>query len=255
MNCASTGCNVRLLYLLVDEVSPSPERVERRMRQGQAAIPEGWSFDVRSIRIGPAHYEENELGHAMAVPGIVHAVLTCQGQYDAILIGCFGDPGLAAARAVAEIPIIGPAEAAFALVRLTARRFGIIMVGGTELPGIDEARCVGVEAIEVPIGEVFEDVARTTAQLVEAGQRLRARGAEAIILGCMSLGFHPFAGELREKLGIGVIDPLRASIAALQSVQTMGVRLGTPPPRVERPEELRGFLERLEQGMADQGRT
>jgi allantoin racemase len=265
---------MRLLYLLVDEISPSPERVDRRLRQGQAAMPEGWSFDVRAIRIGPAYYEENVVGHAMAVPGILHAILTWQHEYDAVLIGCFGDPGLAAARAVAEIPIIGPAEAAFSLVRLTARHFGLIMLGGSALPDLDMylsadprsrgdlqtpgpppgspdgARCVGVETIGLPIGEVFGDTSRTTEQLLEAGRRLAARGAQAIVLGCMSFGFHPFADELQAKVGIEVIDPLRASIAALQAAQTLGVRLGPPPPVVERPEELREFLGRLEQSMA-----
>jgi Asp/Glu/hydantoin racemase len=108
---------------------------------------------------------------------------------------------------------------------------------------------VGVEAIDVPIGDIFEDVGRTTEQLLKAGERLRNRGAEAIVLGCMSFGFHPFADELRAKLGIGVIDPLRASIAVLQAMQTLGVRLGPPPAVVQKPEELREFLERLEQSM------
>src|SRR5579872_3745060 len=68
-----TGGDVRFLYLLVDETSPSPQRVDRRLREGQAVMPEGWRFDVRPIRIGPDFYEESVLGHALAVPGIVDA--------------------------------------------------------------------------------------------------------------------------------------------------------------------------------------
>jgi allantoin racemase len=244
---------MRLLYLLVDEVSPSPERVDRRLRQGQAIMPQGWNFDVKSIRIGPPHYEENAIGHAMAVPGIVHAILTYQHEYDAVLIGCFGDPGLAAARAVAEIPVIGPAEASFVLVRLTARRFGLVTIGESDMPALEMylsaaaplAQCVGVETLDMPIDEVFEDISRTTERLLVAGRRLCACGAEAMILGCMSFGFHPFAHDLRSELGIGVIDPLRASIAALQAVETLQVRLGPAPPLIEHPKELVDFLARL----------
>lgn len=246
---------MRLLYLLVDETSPSPERVDRRLRQGQAAMPEGWTFAVESIRIGPSYYEENAVGHAMAVPGIVHAILMHQRAYDAVLIGCFGDPGLAAARAMAEIPVIGPAEASFILVQLTARRFGLVTTGETDGPDLEMylsalgpgAQCVGVEAIGIPIGEVFDDLPRTTERLLAAGRSLCARGAEAIVLGCMSFGFHPFANELRTELGIGVIDPLRASIAALQAVKTLDVRLGPTAPALERPQELIDFLARLEE--------
>jgi len=244
--------DVRFLYLLVDETSPSPERIERRLRQGQAAVPEGWRFDVRSIQIGPGYYEENALGHAMAVPGIVHAILTYQSAYDAVLIGCFGDPGLAAARAVADIPVIGPAEASFVLVRLTARRFGLVTMGDTDLPELDTyltpagTGYVGAEPLDMPIGDVFADVSLTIERLLRAGRLLRARGAQAIVLGCMSLGFYPFADELSRALGIGVVDPLRASIAALQVVQTLGVRLGPAPAAIERPAALKEFLAKLE---------
>lgn len=244
---------MRLLYLLVDETSPSPERVARRLRMGQAAMPPGWTFDVRSIQIGPPHYEENAVGHAMATPGIIHAILTDQHAHDAVLIGCFGDPGLAAARAVAEIPVVGPAEASFSLVRLTARRFGVVAFGdaatlGPELEtylSAPDPRCVGVATMDMPIGEIFDDISHTTERLLSAGQRLRACGAQAIILGCMSFGFHPFADELRTALGIGVIDPLRASIAALQAAETLLIRLGPPPPALEHPRELVDYLGRL----------
>jgi hypothetical protein len=61
----------------------------------------------------------------------------------------------------------------------------------------------------------------------------------------MSFGFHPFADELRTKLRIGIIDPLRASVAALQAVQTLRVRLGPATAPLARPKELMHFLERL----------
>jgi Asp/Glu/hydantoin racemase len=157
------------------------------------------------------------------------------------------------ARAVAKIPVIGPAEASFVLVRLTARRFGLVTIGESDMPAIEMylsaaaplAQWVGVETFDMPIGEVFEDVSRTTERLLVAGRHLRDRGAEAIILGCMSFGFHPFADDLRTKLGIGVVDPLRASIAALQAVETLQVRLGPAPPPIEHPKELEEFLARL----------
>jgi hypothetical protein len=38
---------MRLLYLLVDETAPSPERVDRRLREGQAV-------ETLKIRLGPA---------------------------------------------------------------------------------------------------------------------------------------------------------------------------------------------------------
>jgi allantoin racemase len=248
---------VRLLYLLVDELAPSAERVERRLREGQAAMPPNWAFGVEPIRIGPAYYEENAMGHAMAVPGIVHAVLTRQSEYDAILIGCFGDPGLAAARTVARIPIIGPGEASLLLARLGGRTFGITTILASDVPelrvyvsalGLDE-RCAGIEAIGVPAESVYADLGRTSEALSAAASRLVERGAQVIVLGCMSFGFYPFARELRAAIGLDVIDPLRASIAALQAAATLDIRLGGIAPQLERPEELSRFLARLEEAV------
>src|SRR5579875_196001 len=109
---------VRLLYLLVDETDPAPERVALRRTQGQQMVPAGWTFQVDSIRIGPEFYEENAVGHLLAGPGILHAVL----------IACFSDPALAAARAVSRLPVVGPGEASLLLAQLTARTFGVITI-------------------------------------------------------------------------------------------------------------------------------
>lgn len=244
---------MRLLYLLVDELSPSVERVDRRLREGQAAMPESWTFSVEPIRIGPPFYEENALGHAMAVPGIVHAVLKRQHEYDAILIGCFGDPGLAAARTVARIPIVGPGEASLLLARLAARRFGIATILRSDIPemevnvfalGLGDC-CVGIEAIDLPADSVLTDPDQTTDALIAAGERLVERGAQVIVLGCMSFGFYPFAAALRKRLGVEAIDPLRASIGALQVTATLSIRLGGKAQQLERPEDLSRFLFQL----------
>ena len=244
---------MRVLYLLVDETAPAADRVARRLREGAAVMPEGWTFDVRSIRIGPTFYEENAVGHAMATPGIVHATLAYQQEFDAVIIGCFGDPGLEAARAMARVQIVGPAEASFVLAGLSGGCFGIVTTGAGDSHGFDAklaalglaTRYVGIEAIGLPVGEVFDDVAHTTERLDSAARRLSERGADAIVLGCMTFGFHPFARELQNRLGVPVIDPLRASIAALQAAETLQVRLGGAAPTVERPEEIAAFLDQL----------
>lgn len=249
---------MRLLYLLVDETDPAPERVALRRTQGQQMVPAGWTFQVDSIRIGPEFYEENAVGHLLAGPGILHAVLRHQDDSDAVIIACFSDPALAAARAVSRLPVVGPGEASLLLAQLTARTFGVITILDSTVPQVEESvaalglagRCVGIEVMAMTVSGISGDTAAATATLVETGRRLADRGAQAIVLGCMSFGFGPFAAVAEQELGVPVINPLRASIAALQATQTLGTRLGPPAPVLERPDSLHRFLHRLERDVA-----
>lgn len=250
---------MRLLYILVDDLDPTEDEVARLTRGGQSAVGEGSTFTVAPIPIGPRHYYESAVGLAMCVPGILKLLMERQDEFDAALLGCFGDPGLRAARTVASIPVVGAAEAAAALVRLVAQRYGIVTIEHTDIPEIEvylsmiEARgqCVGVDAIGLPFYELVRDPADTLDRLERSSRPLLDRGAQALLLGCMSFGFYPFAGELQQRLGVPVIDPLRAGVSAASAM----LELGVMPSRrfVPRHEDL-GPLAAYLDGLGDTAR-
>jgi allantoin racemase len=227
---------MRLLYVLVDDLEPTQEEMARLTGAGQRAVGEGSTFCVESIPFGPRHYYESAVGLALCVPGILQLLLQRQSAYDAALLGCFGDPGLRAVRAVATIPVIGAAEAATSLVRLVAQRYGIVTIEASDIPEIEvylsslegRAQCVGVDAIGLPFYALVRDPADTLSRLRLAGERLIAQGAQAILLGCMSFGFYPFAAALQQEIGVPVIDPLRAGISAARALLALDVM---PSPR------------------------
>lgn len=227
---------MRLLYIVVDDLQPTAAEIERLTVAGNKAVGEGSTFTVEPIDIGPLRYHENAVGLAMCVPGILLKVIERQAEYDAVLLGCWGDPGLRAARTVADIPVIGAAEAAVALSALLAQRFGVVTIMSSDIPEIDaylgglgaRERCVGVSAIELPFYALVDDPSDTLSRLVDGSRQLLERRAEAILLGCMSFGFYPFADQLQEQLGVPVIDPLRSGLAAASAMVSMGVR---PSPR------------------------
>lgn len=245
---------MKLLYIVVDDLHPSSEEVQRLTTGGNSVVGEGSSFVVEPIAIGPDHYYESAVGLAMAVPGILHKILTEQHRFDAALLGCFGDPGLRAARTLASIPVIGAAEAATAFVNLVAQRYGIVTIVDSDIPEIEfylsslevRTRCVGVSAIGLEFYQLIDDPSDTLRRLETAARKLVEKGAEAILLGCMSFGFHPFAAQLQKRLGIPVIDPLRAGVAAAHAMLSLGVM---PSPRnippIDDPEHLVHFLDSL----------
>lgn len=62
-----------------------------------------------------------------------HAALDCFAQHragmDAVILACFGDPGLAAVRELSVVPVIGLAEAAIAEADRRGMPFGILTAG------------------------------------------------------------------------------------------------------------------------------
>jgi allantoin racemase len=222
---------VNLLYILVDDLHPSPEEVQRLTRGGALAVGADSTFTVQPIAFGPQRYYESPVGLAMCVPGILHKLLEEQDHFDAALLGCFGDPGLRAARTVAKIPVIGAAEAATTLVQLVASRFGVVTIVDSDVPEIESylsslevrTRCVGVNAVGLQFYELVDDPDETLKRLVDCSGSLVAKGAGAILLGCMSFGFHPFASLLQKRIGVPVIDPLKAGIQAAKAMIALGV--------------------------------
>ena len=116
-----------------------------------------------------------------------------QQGVDGHVIACFGDPGLLAARELAQGPVVGIAEAAMHMATLVATRFSIV----TTLPrtliiarhllhqyGFHD-HCAALHAIDLPV-LALEDGSGLAQEKVRARciQALKEDGCGAIVLGC-----------------------------------------------------------------------
>lgn len=152
---------------------------------------------------------------AIVVPNVVDAVAASAA--DAIVISCFSDPGIDAARASTDRPVIGIAEAAYLAALGLGKRFGIVSLGQSS---IDrhlrylgklrlDGRLAGDRSIDMTVtqlmaGNVVETVSRTARQLRDED------GADVVILGCAGLG--SYRESLQQALGIPVVDPVQAGV-------------------------------------------
>lgn len=138
---------------------------------------------------------------------------------DAYVIACASDPGLEAARAVTDRPVIGLFRAAVAAALTRAERFGVM--GFTQRSEARQRRALqamGVEArmagwvpLDLPM-EVLTDPLAPQPRIADAARRLAGQGAEAIVLGCTGLAGH--TGLAAETSGLPVIEPCQAGAAA-----------------------------------------
>ena len=208
--------------------------------QARAVAAPGTVVTGRTPSMGPAsiesHYDE-----ALSVPGLLE-VIRADGEADAFVLACFGDPGLDAAREAASRPVVGIAEAAMKTASLLGRRFSVVTtmsrtVGRAwELArtyGL-ERQCAGVHACDIPVLELEEDPEHThTVVLASAKTALAEDHADAIVLGCAGMAGLPEL--LTEQLGVPVVDGVAAATVMAEGLVRQGLRPSTqgelaPPP-------------------------
>jgi allantoin racemase len=176
-----------------------------------AVLPEGCEVIAVTAERGPSSIE-SDVDSVVAAAEVATMVRAVSGL-DAYLIACFGDPGLAAARELAEAPVVGIGEAAVQAAVTIARRFAVITTLPRGIPALEDAlaeqgvrsRCVGVVPLEIPVAEQGSHNPTTTPRIVETGRRLVSeRGAEALVLACG--GMADVAKSVEEAVGVPVCD-------------------------------------------------
>jgi allantoin racemase len=167
---------------------------------------------------------------ALAGAAVARLVLERRGTFDAAVIGCFGDPGLYACRELSDAPVLGIAEASFALAMSLGHRFGIVTTIDRGVPGsIDllrhygiESRCAAVEASGAEVVELEEDPVAALDGIEQAGRRAIAAGAEVLCLGC-GLMLETRAA-LEERLGVPIVEAVPAAVTLAENLVRLGLR-------------------------------
>jgi Asp/Glu/hydantoin racemase len=210
----------RLLIINPNTTAAMTERVAAAAR---AALPDV-SVEAATGRFGCAYIASRA---SYAVAG--HAALDCLAAseaFDAVLLACFGDPGLDALREVAAAPVVGLVEAACGEAAAGGRRYGIVTGGALWEPMLTEqvrlrkldAGLAGIAVVAPTGGAIAADPAGALDVLTEAARICFERdGAEAVILGGVGLiGLaEPIADRLGRPVICSVAAGLRAAAAAL----------------------------------------
>jgi len=175
---------------------------------------------VMLANAGPAIESQGD-SDAVA-PLVVERVrqLAAQPGAAAFVVACFCDPGVHAAREVTQLPVFGIGESGLLAAMTVGQRIGVLSILPSSVPR--HWRMYGAMGIADRIGGdrpvgigVVELESRPDAidRLVEEGAQLRdSAQCEVLVLGCA--GMAPFEAELTRRIGIPVLDPVRAAAAA-----------------------------------------
>lgn len=168
---------------------------------------------------GPASIE-SEYEEVLAAPDTVAKVWEAEKDgFDAVVINCMLDPGLAAARERVSIPVVGPCQASMHLAAMLGHRFSVVTVLERLVPAFENvARVYGVDrqlasirAIDILALDIKCDAERVTEALIEQSiLAIEGDDAHVVVLGCTGMGRLARAvrnGLLERGYDVPVIDP------------------------------------------------
>ena len=241
-------------------INPNTSASVSALLQAHVQQAAGLHVQVRTVtaRFG-SPYIADEASYAVAghatLDAWAHALASEARAPDAVLIGCFGDPGLMALRESSPVPVTGLAEAAF----IEAARHGryAIVTGGARwgpmLQRLAQAlgqaqQLAGIHTVAPTGAELAANPVAARALLAQACRDAsRQLGVQAVILG--GAGLAGMAAAVQPEVPMLVIDSVLAGAHwALRSAPLPPERLrpgfdvawqglspemaafGTPPP-------------------------
>lgn len=195
----------------------------------RAAAPDlmidGWTSSK-----GPPAIQGVEDGDA-ATPPLLDLVRDASAMgATGIIIGCFDDTGLTAARGIAACPVIGIGQAAYHMAALQVGKFSVVTTLGVSVPILASniehqgfAPQLGkVRASEIPVLALEADPdAAYVAILAETRKALDEDGVTCVVLGCAGMVGLP--ERLTAETGATVIDGVTAAARLMAALSGANV--------------------------------
>lgn len=170
-----------------------------------------------TVHDGPFGIESQADSDAAVAPML--DVIRARPDAAAIIIACYSDPGIDAAREVANVPVFGMQESGFLTAMSRGDRIGVVAISeGSILRHRKYLRRMGVlerMVAERPLNMSVAETASgdgTFARLRVVSETLVHQDhADVIVLGCAGLSAH--RASLEKAIGRPVVDPTQAAVA------------------------------------------
>lgn len=178
---------------------------------------------------GPASIQGPEDGEA-ALPGLFETFTreTRSGCYDAVIVACFDDTGLAELKGRSPVPVLGIGEAAFHAAMMLGGRFSVVTTLAVSVSVIEgniaaygfAGRCARVRASGVPVLQLDAPEGQAEVTIRDEARRALAQdGCDVIVLGCA--GMADLAAGLSRDLGRPVVDGVAAAVGFCENLVRM----------------------------------
>jgi allantoin racemase len=221
---ASMASHPRQRILVVNP--NSNEAVTKGLAAALAPVrfADGPEIECRTLAEGPYGIETQEHVESVTLP--LKRLVAGSNDFDAFVIACYSDPGLAVCREATARPVFGINEAGVLTALARGEHVGVIAIGQRSIRrhvrymrqmGLME-RFAGERPLNMSVAEVASG-SKTLERMIEVGEELRDEdAADVIVMGCAGMARH--RQPLEAALGVPIIDPTQAAVAmAIGSVQ------------------------------------
>lgn len=184
---------------------------------------------VTCLDFGPESLE-SFYDYTLSGFGLMRLLTARKDSFDGILVACYGDPGLYAAKEICSCPVLGIAESSIALSTLLGSRFAILAASGKAVPMMENMvaqygmkdRFAGVFPLNMSVLDAEGNREETVKRLIQEGEKAAAAGAEVLILGCA--GMTGLKEPVGRSLGIPVMDPVETAYLTLEMMCRGGLK-------------------------------
>ena len=217
------------MNILIINPNTTASMTEKMEASAHAVAANGTTITAVQPECGPASIE-GFYDEAFAVPGLI-AEIAKNPAADAIIIACFDDTGLDAARCFSTVPVIGIGEAAYHAASFVANRFGVVTTLTRSVAALQHnlnryglaSRCAGVRAADIPVLELENPESNAFQRISQEIQRsIDSDGADAIVLGCA--GMTDLAAALQAEHGVPVIDGVVSAVKFAEALVGLGLK-------------------------------
>jgi len=193
-------------------------------------IPKEFQVDVVNPEKGPIGLESYYHNYLASVE--VHKVIVDaeKNGYNGVVIACYGDPGIEAAKELVNIPVVGITEASYALARMLATKFLVVVSAETAVPRqIRYIKSLGIPDFQYAVRPIGLTVLGVMSDRMSAKDliaenckiALKETGSELIVMGCS--GFSGLRADLEDQLQVPIIDPVVAGVHICTTLIRMGL--------------------------------
>jgi Asp/Glu/hydantoin racemase len=212
------------MKLLLINPNTTAAMTEKVLSVARMVVTPGTQLVGATGRFGAAYVATRSAyaiaGHATLDAWAEHA----GGDFDAVLLACFGDPGLDGLRELCPVPVVGMADASIQLAASLGKRFGIVTGGERWGPMLREfvasrglsERLASVQTVAPTGGDIARDPAGSMNLLAKACKAAAQEGADTVILG--GAGLAGLGSALRDQVPVPVIDSTEAAVRMTEVV-------------------------------------
>lgn len=229
------------MRILIINPNASEGMTNKIRRTAEAAKREDCEVTVKRSVGGPATIDSS-YDEAYAIAPLIDLVKqSTQEGYDAVILACFCEVGVEAAREISSVPVFGMEEVTLATAVTLGEKFGILTEKAPRVAmkmrhvrryGLLE-RMASIRPLGLSVAELDREPQRTKAAGMDLARRMvEEDGAEVIIMGCAAMA--GYSDELERQLGVPVLDPLVVALKFVEAIVDMGqshsrVGLYAPP--------------------------